>query len=130
MLTIEQIVWSITVIMVIKISHWLGDFPAQSNNMATKKSSSIKWLFLHSLTYTGIITIPFVLFGFVFNCLLLAISLALANGILHFLIDYVSSKFTSQYYKENRIHDFFVIIGLDQYIHDMLLISSSLLLLL
>ena len=49
--------------------------------------------------------------------------------ITHWLTDYFTSRLTSKLYKEERYHDFFVMIGFDQVLHytQLLLIFNYLL---
>ena len=58
--------------------------------MATKKSSSNKWLLLHVAVYT----IPFLMFGWLF---------ALVNGIAHLIVDYFTSRITTKLHKKARL---------------------------
>jgi len=91
--------------------HYISDFVFQSDKIATLKSHNIKYLSLHCLIYS----LPMVIFGWKF---------ALINGILHFIVDFITSKLTAYYWKINRIDNFFSIIGLDQGIHMTCLMLS------
>ena len=91
--------------------HFVSDFGFQNDWIALNKSENIYVLILHSLLYS----ILFFYFGWIF---------AILNGILHFMIDYGSSKLTKYYYvKENR-RMFFLIIGFDQAIHMTILFMT------
>ncbi len=52
----------------------------------------------------------------------------LINTVLHFAVDFYSSKATKYYSGNSDWHNFFVIIGLDQLIHQFCLISTIFLL--
>lgn len=84
--------------------HFIGDFLLQSNYMALNKSKSIKVLSFHCLVYS----LPFLWFGLEF---------ALIACGAHFLVDYISSKVTSYFWKIKQRHWFFVTIGFDQAVH-------------
>ncbi len=85
--------------------HFVADFVMQSNAMAQKKSKSNIWLGYHILAYM-------ILFALIIGPLY-----AIVNGIAHFITDYVTSRWTSRLWHEERVHDFFVVIGFDQAIH-------------
>lgn len=96
---------------VIFFVHWFADFICQTDKIATNKSKSIKYLGLHILIYTSIMMI----FGWKF---------AIANGIIHFVIDYYSSKITTYFYLKEDRHNFFVTIGFDQWLHHITLMAT------
>lgn len=91
--------------------HFIADFILQSGFMAKYKSRSNAVLLFHVCVYG----IPFFYFGYKF---------ALFNMAAHFATDYISSRVTSLLWKQNSVHWFFVIIGLDQAIHLTTLILS------
>jgi len=84
--------------------HWVADFVLQSHNMALNKSKSFKWLGIHC----GVYAIVFVFISPLF---------ALVNGVIHFMVDAVTSRMTARHWKRNDPHNFFVIVGFDQFIH-------------
>lgn len=99
------------VIILIIWLHFIADFIMQNDKMAINKSSSDKWLAIHSFIYV----IPFFMFGWQFM---------LFNAIAHFVVDYITSRGTSKLWNENKRHWFFVLIGFDQAIHLTILIIS------
>ena len=88
--------------------HFIGDFILQNDKMALNKSKNLFWLIIHGIVYS----LPFVFLGFAYMVI---------TGILHILVDYISSKLTSYLWAKQERHWFFVIIGLDQSIHLTLL---------
>lgn len=84
--------------------HWLGDFVWQTDEMAIKKSSDNYWLFAHCAVYSMV----FIWLGFTFWIL---------NFAIHFHVDYVTSRINARLWANNRRHEFFMMIGLDQLIH-------------
>jgi hypothetical protein len=104
--------------------HFLADFVFQTSQMATNKSKSIKWLSIHVLTYTGVSSLSA---GFIFfktQHLFVAASWLLLNGILHFITDFFTSKWTSSLWAKNNMRGFFTVIGFDQLIHQVCLIGT------
>ena len=84
--------------------HWFADFVLQTDKQAKNKSSSNYFLSMHLLTYT-LAMLP------------LGVRYAVLNGLLHFVVDYCTSRATKHFYKKGDIHNFFVVVGLDQAIH-------------
>lgn len=91
--------------------HWVGDFVLQNDEMAINKSKSNKWLFYHCAVYT----IVMLVFGWKF---------ALINGISHFCIDWTTSRINSKLWANNDRHNFFVMIGFDQFLHMSILFCT------
>lgn len=101
-------------------SHWVADFIAQSDWMAKNKSKSWVALSTHILAYTAtllaIISVA--------NPSIHAWKYALVNGAAHFVVDAITSRITAKLYAKADIHNFFVVIGLDQAIHMATLIAT------
>ena len=101
--------------------HWVADFILQTHWQASNKSKDNDALFRHVAVYTVTMWVgSMVIFGPIPATLLFAG----LNGSLHYATDYVTSRFTSRLYAESRIHDFFVIVGLDQLIHQITLAAT------
>lgn len=106
--------------------HFVGDFVCQWDEMSKMKSKSNLMLALHVsiVTFTlfvGLVLLPvFGLYPFqpIGKELVLSfIAFAVANGLLHFIIDYCTSRATSYLWSKGDTHNFFVVIGLDQFLH-------------
>lgn len=95
----------------ILILHFVADFILQSSHIAKTKSTSWKSLSIH----VGIYTLVLALLNPIW---------ALINGILHFYVDAVTSRLTSMLWKEGKTHYFFVVIGLDQLLHTLMLVTT------
>lgn len=115
---------SFTTVALFGFIHWLFDFFLQTDEQAKGKSHSYKMLSQHVGVYTlGLLVMatftpalnasPHIFFGWV-----------AFNGLAHFFTDYVTSRATSLLWKEGAVHDFFVTVGIDQYIHYFTLFGS------
>lgn len=102
-----------SLIIYILFVHWLADFVLQSHWQAINKSKSNKALGIHCLIYGGVLGI-----------MLLNPWYGLINGLIHFPVDYVTSRINAKLYKKGDIHNFFVMVGLDQFIHFVTLILT------
>ena len=109
-ITRKKIMISLKIVLLILVLHWLSDFVLQTDWMAKNKSTSNKALGLHILVYS----IPFLVIGWKF---------ALFNGVLHFGVDYVTSRMSKKFYEKGDIHNFFVVIGFDQVLHYSMLFT-------
>lgn len=101
----------ITDVIILLMLHYIADFILQSNTMATRKSTSNKWLGIHVGVYSSVFVLVSPLY-------------AIINGVIHFMVDYVSSRVASHFRKREEWHNFFMIIGLDQLIHIVTLIMT------
>jgi len=95
------------------VLHFLADFVAQNDWMAINKSQSFKALGLHSLVYS------FCFLGFGLGFMLWML-------LTHLIIDGITSRVTSYYWKQEKRHEFFVVIGFDQLLHNLVLILGVL----
>lgn len=101
--------------------HWVFDFVLQSSWMATNKSKNTKALSAHVGVYTiGMLMAGCVVFGFT----PVALMFGLLNGAIHYCVDFCTSRWTSHLWKKQDVHNFFVVIGLDQLIHVTTLILT------
>ena len=122
----------------IVFAHTVADFMFQTDDMAVNKSSSNSWLLKHTGTYTLVM--------FAFMCLLglsgatmgvlgfgglamltnphLVIGFLFVNFVAHTITDYITSRITSYYWKQEKRHEFFVTIGFDQFAHIAVLVLT------
>ena len=104
--------------------HFIADFVLQSGWMAQNKSKSNWPLFCHIATY--FITFLFLLVVIVRPGNFEAVFFyTFINAVVHFLVDFVTSRINSYLWVKGDIHNFFVGIGFDQLIHSATLISTA-----
>lgn len=103
---------NINALCVVLILHFIGDFIMQSDRMGTCKSNNSVVLGEHVMIYS----VPLMLvFG---------VQYGVINGLMHFLTDFSTSRWTSYLWKKKKRHWFFVVIGLDQLLHLLVLILT------
>ncbi len=108
-------------IIIIIFIHWVADFLLQTSKMATNKSRNNYWLFTHVFVYS----IVWLFIGLFFFKPILVVLFSLITFICHFITDYLTSRWTSKLYKEQKFYgfpSFFSVIGLDQFLHYLQLI--------
>lgn len=105
--------------LILLVVHWIADFVLQTHWQASNKSKNNEALLRHVgvytlalASYTAIVVTPWFVTGVYFISL---------NGILHFITDYITSRMSSKLYVKQDWHNFFVVIGLDQLIHQFTL---------
>lgn len=102
----------IQVLILVMFVHFVSDYVLQTRWMATNKSTSNIALLIHIIVYM----IPLILlFGFTY---------AVINGMLHYVVDYFTSRGTSYYWKKQETHKFFIVIGFDQFLHFVCLVLT------
>lgn len=102
-------------------THWVADFVLQTHWQASNKSKNNEALARHVGVYTAALAVASIgLFG-----LTLATAMFVAvNGALHFGTDYMTSRASSRLYAKQDWHNFFVVIGFDQLIHQTTLAAT------
>lgn len=107
--------------------HWFSDFVLQTHWQAQNKSKSLNALGRHVGVYTMVLwLVTPLIFGWPTFAMLRFVAL---NGALHFVTDYFTSRLTSRLYEKQDWHNFFVVVGLDQLIHQLTLAGTMILIL-
>lgn len=115
-------------VLIIIWSHYIGDFVMQLDQMARNKSKCNKALRSHIYWYTATLFVGAVFLFNNTNNITTAISMAsvfaVVNGVVHFYIDYVTSRVGSKKYAAGQLGStkfpnfgFYSVIGLDQALH-------------
>lgn len=107
-------------ILFVLFLHWVGDFVLQSDKTAKRKGTSNLTLSYHVGTYSlslfvGSLLIMSPIQGLIY---------VLINGSFHFVTDYWTSRWTKKVYDTSDPHNFFVVIGLDQFLHSIVLLGA------
>ena len=114
-----NLTFGLIILSYIFILHFIGDFGLQSRWMAENKSKNYKALLAHGLVYTLFLSfmmgLPFGYAGILYG---------LFNGVIHTMIDAISSRLSSAAWRSGKIGRFWKIIGADQCIHQVVLIMS------
>ena len=108
-----------TTLIYVFFCHWVADFLFQSRKIAERKSKDLNALVEHCIIYTCVMVILLVAID-----LEMASKIAIVNGGAHLIIDGITSKITTYYYTNNKIHAFFSTIGFDQFLHTCVLILT------
>lgn len=113
--------------LVVLFAHWLADFVFQSDRMAKNKSKSWRWLGIHIAEYAFVVWSVMAWWAFLYShtSLLVLLSWTSVNAALHFVIDAGTSRWSSYLYSKGQIHNFFVVIGFDQFLHLMCFVLTS-----
>jgi hypothetical protein len=103
-------------IMSVIAIHWIADFVLQTDWQAKNKSSNNIALLLHVTTYSICLTF-FAVYITLNNQGFMWKEWVIANAVLHFITDYITSRINTYLWSKGRVHDFFVSVGFDQVIH-------------
>lgn len=121
---------NIWIIIGILFFHWIFDFVFQTHEEAIKKSKDLKYLLSHTFKYALCWFIPILIYRSWFEAvnepiygfeILWFIPITF---VFHTITDYITSKFSAKLWEKNSIHDFFVLIGFDQFLHFMQLLLT------
>lgn len=125
--------------LVLLIVHWLADFVLQTHWQASNKSKRNDALAAHVLMYTAILGIATAV---IFPANWHAALFVAVNGVLHFATDWCTSRITSKLFMKQfqnldvhgaeywifrpnfTLHNFFIVVGVDQLIHQLTLAGT------
>lgn len=116
----------------ILFGHWFADFILQDEKWAINKSTSIKALLSHTVTYSAFWFLPI---WFISGNPIKALSFVGITFVFHTITDYLSSKVVKMKFDKKQfgssIPNFggFSVIGLDQFLHYMQLVITWIILL-
>lgn len=112
---------TIQVVLFILFVHWIADFVLQTDKQAKGKSNNWDDLLSHTLCYSAVWYGLGMLFQIFTNGKAFEVwdvtKFAVITFVFHTITDYFTSRINSKLYKKGDIHNFFVSIGFDQYLH-------------
>lgn len=116
---------AIPIVLGLLFVHWIVDFVFQNSWMAQEKSKNNIALLSHICVYSVI---------FYFALLILAVFIDLSfwkilqftgiTFVCHFITDYFTSRLNTYLWNKKDVHNFFVSIGADQWLHSCQLILT------
>lgn len=131
--------WLLLVVALV-LGHFVGDFVLQTHWQASNKSKNNDALTRHVLTYTVAIAVVSYLF---FRFVPLWVGFVAANGVVHWCVDWCTSRVSSRLFMEQFVaadfpkaaalvmrndfnpHNFFVVLGFDQLLHMLTLVFTT-----
>lgn len=103
------------------VFHFIFDFVCQTRHQTDNKSRKLGVL----LSHTGMYSLLWLVFLLPFNLPFIDILyFVLITFLTHTGVDFITSKFTSHFYKTKRTHLFFITVGFDQLLHQIQLILT------
>ena len=111
-----------TIIYVLLVAHFLGDFVCQTDWMALNKSKSWLALAYHVGVY-GIVLALFVIA--IIDTAPMPTLFVAVNQAVHFVQDAITSRINARLWQTNQRHWFFVGIGADQLLHYVTLFVTA-----
>lgn len=118
---------NLLVINFIMIAHWIGDFLLQKNKKKTRKkikNKNIKHLLPHTLIYTLVLTFTVFILQLINNWNSNLILFFLITYTSHFIVDLIITKRNENILKRNDRHQYFLTIGIDQFLHYSILFAT------
>lgn len=101
--------------LILLFTHWVADFIFQTNWEATNKSKNNIALLSHTTKYSIIMLLP-VIFNLTFTLEDIA-AFWVVTFFCHTITDFFTSRINSKLWAKQDVHNFFVSIGFDQFLH-------------
>jgi len=113
---------NIWMILLVLFLHWVTDFVLQNDWMAKNKWQDTDALLSHIFVYTTVFFVFSYILGLVYSDMSWLLY-GLLVGVLHFFTDKYTSRWTHRLWEEKKVHKFFVVIGFDQLLHFVQLLT-------
>lgn len=113
---------AVLTVLAIAFVHWIADFVCQTHEQSILKSKVFSILVEHTSTYSGVFFIPILTYALLtvdnyFQLFYMPFLFTGITFIFHTTQDYITSRMTSKLYAKQDFHNFFVVIGFDQFLH-------------
>lgn len=114
---------SLTETLIILFIHWFADFVLQTHWQATNKSKNNEALTEHVFSYALCWIAPIGIMLYSDNtfsgmgCIVFGFIFAMITYLCHWVTDYVTSRVNSKLWAKGDVHNFFVSVGFDQFLH-------------
>lgn len=112
------------IIIGILFLHWIFDFVFQKDEDARNKCNSMKHLLSHTKTYSLCWFIPICIYGAIVGSGMKILLFIPITFLFHTITDYYTSRLNRKLYDQAKIHEFFVGIGFDQWLHYLQLLLT------
>ncbi len=111
----------ITILLLYLLLHWYADFVCQTDKQAKSKSSNNLQLLAHTGTY-GLIVTLFTYILYWTNCFgaqywYTPLIFGVIQFVTHTVVDWITSRINKKFWEYKLVHEFFVMVGFDQFIH-------------
>lgn len=115
-------------ILTILLIHWFADFVLQTDKQAKGKSKNFSDLLDHTTNYSAVWIPGVMLLFYISNIELTSIKplflFFLITFIAHTITDYFTSRLNAKLWAKGNVHNFFVSIGFDQWLHYLQLFTT------
>ncbi len=104
-------------ILSILLIHWFADFVLQTDKQAKGKSKNWNDLLNHTGTYSLVWFIPIFVMIYFYHYNSYLWVFPIITFACHTITDYFTSRLNSKLWAEGKVHNFFVSVGFDQWLH-------------
>ncbi len=108
---------NIYIVLGILFIHWFADFVCQTDKEAKNKSTSWKALLSHTIFYSFIWLAAITFYGAITNSSIIILLFVPITFVIHTATDYYTSRVNKVLWDNKEVHNFFVSIGFDQFLH-------------
>ena len=105
-------------ILGILLIHWFADFVLQTDKQAKGKSKNWDDLVSHTINYSLIWQVFGITYCWYFDLPMYYTGIfVIITFICHTITDYFTSRLNNKLWEKGKVHNFFVSVGFDQWLH-------------